>query len=565
MATRFLSGALLLAALAPATQAEEQKGLEFKRAFYSGPVQRGTSLSFQNASDLYVAGMNESPLPGGSQALALHYRLDSNGGLPSSNLDWGLFWPSLVTGSGPNDEVFDGVVGTRGGVFCAGRSRSQTQDGVGDKEHKGVLVKFPLSGPTGSGIGGAEWVAKPNFFTYRGNESFLGLTFGPDRSGAAHYLYASGYGQTNGANNTAVLAQYAPDGTLRWSRVLGNTGSFMSSFGTSVTTLNGYVYVAGVTHYPYTDPNATQITLWKYDDAGNVVWTRSQPGSSLPGWRGAMAVTHARRYQSLDGDLYVVGGLKSGPHGGMDALLLKYDEAGTLLWSTTWGGAAEDIAHGVTANDHARTPPEGQRLYVTGKTTSFGSGGADMFVLEVDPVDGSVLARDTFGGAYDDVAWGIQKVGSYVYVIGESKSTQQIVKEYEGRFNYLALLMYAIKPVQTSLTVGIDIKPGAGDNSINPKSHGKIPVAILSTSRFRAPDSVKQATLTFGRLGSEQSLSFCKPEDVNGDGLLDLVCHFEAQKASFQAEDTTGILRGLTTSETPLRGTDSIRIVPGAQ
>jgi len=487
--------------------------------------------------------------------------------MPLLSGSWFSFWPagSSLIESGPNNEVFDGVVGTRGGVFCAGRSRSQTQDGVGDKEHKSVLVKYPTSNPlTVSGPVMEEWVAKPIFFTYRGNESFLGVTFGPDRSGAAHYLYASGYGQTNGANNTAVLAQYTQDGVLRWSRILGNTGSLMSSFGTAVTTLNGYAYVAGLTHYPYTDANATRIALWKYDDAGNQLWVRNQPGV-LPGWRGAMAVTHARRYQSMDGDLYVVGGLKNGPHGGMDVLLLKYDEAGTLLWSKTWGGPAEDVAHGVTTNDHARTPPEGQRLYVTGKTASFGSGAADMFVLEVDPADGSVLAHYTFGGAYDDVAWGIQRVGSYVYVIGESKSTQQIVKEYEGRFNYLTVLMYAIKPAQTSLTVSIDIKPGTLENSINPKSHGKIPVAILSTSRFKAPDSVKQATLTFGRVGSEQSLSFCKPEDVNEDGLPDLVCHFETQKTALGGGDTKGILRGVTVFGKPLKGVDTIRIVPGAR
>jgi len=569
-----LTGFMLLLASVPTAQvAEGEEGLEFKRPFYSGPTQRGTSLAFQNASDLYWAGVSESPLPWGSFAMAVSYKLDSSGAMPMRLSEWpqpehwSFGWPAGPTGSGPNDEAFDGIVATRGGLFFAGRSRSQTQDGVGDKEHKAVLVKFPLTpSKTASGFGIEEWVVKPNFFTYRGNESFLGLAFGADRSGAAHYLYASGYGQTNGVNNTALLAQYTSEGTLRWSRVLGNTGWFMSSFGTAVTTLNGDAYVAGLTHYPYyLGSSSLRLALWKYDDAGNQLWVRSQPGF-LPGWRGAMAVTATRRYQSTgEGDIYVVGGLKNGPQGGTDVLMVKYDEAGNLLWRTTWGGAAEDIAHGVAANDHARTPPEGQRLYVTGTTHSFGSGAADMFVLEVNPADGSVLAHYTFGGAYDDVAWGIQKVGSHVYVIGESKSVQQIVPEYEGRFNYMTLLMYKIKPVETSLTVQIDIKPNTTENRVNPKSQGKIPVAILSTGRFAAPEVVKQDTLTFGRAGTEQSLAFCKPEDVNADGQLDLMCHFETEQAAFEMNDTQGILKGLTRTGTPLKGVDSISIVPGAR
>ena len=36
----------------------------------------------------------------------------------------------------------------------------------------------------------------------------------------------------------------------------------------------------------------------------------------------------------------------------------------------------------------------------------------------------------------------------------------------------------------------LDIKPGSSPNSINPQSKGKIPVAILSTQEFFAPDMV---------------------------------------------------------------------------
>jgi probable HAF family extracellular repeat protein len=112
--------------------------------------------------------------------------------------------------------------------------------------------------------------------------------------------------------------------------------------------------------------------------------------------------------------------------------------------------------------------------------------------------------------------------------------------------------------------VTIDIKPGSSENTVNPKSHGKIPVAILSTSDFNAPLRVNIASITFGRTGDEASLASCQAnaEDVNGDGLPDLVCHFKTELTGFQSGDTEGILKGKTTEGTPIIARDSVRIVP---
>ena len=112
--------------------------------------------------------------------------------------------------------------------------------------------------------------------------------------------------------------------------------------------------------------------------------------------------------------------------------------------------------------------------------------------------------------------------------------------------------------------VPIDIKPGSDPNSINVKSKGSIPVAILSVPGFDAPSQVAFGVLqpTFGRTGDENSLLFCaprSPEDVNGDGLLDLVCHFDTQMAGFKAGDTVGILNAHLVDGTPTAGIDSIR------
>ena len=112
------------------------------------------------------------------------------------------------------------------------------------------------------------------------------------------------------------------------------------------------------------------------------------------------------------------------------------------------------------------------------------------------------------------------------------------------------------------LPVDIDIKPGSTDNPINPKSKGKIPVALLSSATFNAPALVAWRTLTFGRTGRELPVNSCHNEDVNNDGHVDLVCTFTNSSDAFLAGDDTGMLRGMTLSGQGIVGRDSVRIVP---
>ena len=75
-----------------------------------------------------------------------------------------------------------------------------------------------------------------------------------------------------------------------------------------------------------------------------------------------------------------------------------------------------------------------------------------------------------------------------------------------------------------TLTVTIDIKPGSTTNPINLGSNGKIPVALLSTDTFNAASQIDVSSLRFGHTGKEASLVSCAaPQDLNGDGLTDLL------------------------------------------
>ncbi len=113
---------------------------------------------------------------------------------------------------------------------------------------------------------------------------------------------------------------------------------------------------------------------------------------------------------------------------------------------------------------------------------------------------------------------------------------------------------------QTCLDASIDVKPGNSQNTISLSSRGSIPVAILTTSTLNAR-TVNPSTFRFGRTGTEAAPTQWALEDVNGDGKLDLVLHFNTQATGFQAGDAQAILMGRTLNGTPFRGTDTINTI----
>jgi hypothetical protein len=155
-----------------------------------------------------------------------------------------------------------------------------------------------------------------------------------------------------------------------------------------------------------------------------------------------------------------------------------------------------------------------------------------------------------------------------VLQVGSDGSLSEVAgSPFSAGNSSILLSLTSFPPKSCSLTTPVDIAikpPAQAPVALNTGTHGKIPVAILSTSTFDAVAQVNPASLTFGHSGNEASLAGCSPvgEDVNNDGLADLVCQFNTEQTGLVSGDGTPILKGKTVTGKAIQGSEAIRTVP---
>jgi hypothetical protein len=112
--------------------------------------------------------------------------------------------------------------------------------------------------------------------------------------------------------------------------------------------------------------------------------------------------------------------------------------------------------------------------------------------------------------------------------------------------------------------ITIDIKPGDTVNTINLGSKGNVPVAILSTATFDAatidPASISLENAAVRLRGNGTVMATL--QDVNADGLPDLLVHIVTQALSLSESDTEATLTAMTFAGEPVRGSDLVRVIP---
>jgi len=199
------------------------------------------------------------------------------------------------------------------------------------------------------------------------------------------YIIAGPATYFDGARVLVWLLKLDPAGNVTWDMSY-HSGFLDNAFSIQQTNDGGYV-VAG--YRGFTGNSESDLWVLKLDSAGGVEWQKSYDAGGFE---------EARSIQQTSSGGYIVAGwaAASATPDERDFWVLSLDSTGSPLWQKTYGGIGNDEARAVRqTNDGGYA--------VAGLTDSFGAGGNDVWVLQLDSA-GNVEWQRSYGGSLKDEA-----------------------------------------------------------------------------------------------------------------------------------------------------------------
>ncbi len=172
---------------------------------------------------------------------------------------------------------------------------------------------------------------------------------------------------------------------------------------------NNLLYVAGA--------SGDDAILLQYNALGQQLWNRSWGGSGVE-------CANAVVVDDLN-SIYIAGYTTSGSVGEADAFIAKYNQAGNVIWSQTWGGSGEDRAQGMCLS------PSGD-IYICGSSEDIVTSSTDIFVASFDE-DGTMLSETILVAEGNQSASDIRVTPTNViYLAGTGQETE--TSDYDMMF-----------------------------------------------------------------------------------------------------------------------------------
>ena len=166
----------------------------------------------------------------------------------------------------------------------------------------------------------------------------------------------------------------------------------------------------------------------KIEASGTVVWEKNFGGSEIDE---ASAIT-----QTNDGNFIVVGDTRSSDkdvsksNGAADLWMLKISQEGVLIWEKTFGGTSFDVGRSIS-----RTQDNG--FIISGSSRSLDAnfnnqGQNDALIIKIDS-EGNIVWQETVGGKEIDFLYdAVELNNKTIIAVGESNSEDGDIPENKG-------------------------------------------------------------------------------------------------------------------------------------
>jgi len=346
---------------------------------------------------------------------------------------------------GPGRDSNNKVVAASDGFIAAGFSEAVS---FGKDDWKGVAGKGQIDATMVKYDHNSEAVWKKNFGG-AGNDFFYSATEVSDGFVAVGYstLLSFGNGDWKGIEGhgagDAIIVKYSTTGEVIWKK---NFGGSSTDYFDSVTAVEDGLVVAGYSEYgSFGNGDLVDIEgrglldaiIVKFDNEGNIVWINSFGGNGNDVFESVTAVSDGVVAVGYSDSSSFGNGDLIGVNGkgGVDATLVKYNNSGEIQWISIFGGMGSDYFRAVIAVS------DGIVAIGYSMGSSFGNGdfagitgkGGEDATIVKFNHSGRVVWKNNFGGAVSDRYYAVTAVSGGYVAVGYSGQYSFGNGDWEGQ------------------------------------------------------------------------------------------------------------------------------------
>ena len=325
-------------------------------------------------------------------------------------MEWQKSW------GGNSGDILNNVIETEDGNFILFGSSSSTDiEGLPNKGSNDIIIlKYDKNGNMlwQKSLGGSDRDYLSNVIeTEDGNFILFGNSISTDIEGLP-----------NKGTRDMIILKYDKNGNMLWQKSWGGNKSEVSN--NVIETEDGNFILFGDSESTDIEglPNkgSNDIIIFKYDKDGNMLWQKSWGGNKIDVSNNAI--------ETEDGSIILFGysysiDIEGLPNkGSNDAIIIKYDKDGNMLWQKSWGGSDRDYLINVLETEDGN-------FILFGRSSSTdieglpNKGSRDMIILKYDK-NGNMLWQKSWGGNKSEVSNNVIETedGNFI-LFGNSSST----------------------------------------------------------------------------------------------------------------------------------------------